>query len=136
MTLESAPVKLFRHLVVLLLVAQFTGIPWVGLQGVSKAIQTYRNVRQQGLFLALKQVPKGKGNCGLCQTIRIAQGRQQQQQQMNGATSAWLPALIPALLPTVETVRPLVAGGSVWCVAGVKPPSRSETPPTPPPRLS
>jgi hypothetical protein len=120
---------------VVLLAAQLTGLPWLGLQAVSKARQTYRNVRASGLAAALKQVPKGKGNCRMCKKIKLAKARQDQQQRANGSLAGWQAPSAPAVLAQ-PLILCAVAGDTDFLrdatLAWV---SRVESPPTPPPRL-
>jgi len=119
---------------VVLLAAQLTGVTWLGLQAISKTHQTCRNARQNGVVAALKKLPKGKGNCAMCKKIRLARAKQAQQQRTLGATHDWSPLLSPAVLPQSVALGPVardegsVGIGTLWFE------SRSESPPTPPPK--
>jgi hypothetical protein len=125
---------LFRHLLVVLLAVQLTGISWLGLLAFSKARQTCRNVKQSGLAIALKQLPKGKGNCALCKKVRLARTQQAQQQHVGAQVGCGLPGLSPALLPDDVFLLPpaddnnaLIAASLVWHTL-------EHSPLTPPPR--
>jgi len=127
-------VRLIRHLLVVLLAAQLTGVSWLGLQAVSKTRQTCRNVKQHGLVVALQQIPKGKGNCAMCKKVRAARTQQTQQQNVGTQTGSGLPGLSPALLPHDVFLLPppdnnndVIAKLSVWHAL-------EQCPLTPPPR--
>jgi hypothetical protein len=121
-------------MVVFLLITQLTGVSWLGLQGISKAIQTNRNAQRNGILVALKQLPHGNGNCGMCRKIRQAKTEQNQQQRIHNTASSWMLVLIPSLLPdTTLPISPLQDDGRTtdalfaWR-------ARTDAPPVPPPR--
>jgi hypothetical protein len=95
------PVVYGRWLLVAVLVVHLSGLVWVGLLGVSKLIQTARNAQRSGLRVALDRIPKGKGNCGLCQQTRQAQA-QQAQQQLDASSPASWPVVLLAMLPSTD----------------------------------
>ncbi len=92
------PVLSGRWLLVAVLVAQLSGLVWVGLLGVSKVIQTARNAQRSGFQVALSRIPKGKGNCGMCQKTSQTQA-QQTQQQLGAASTVPGPFVLLAMLP-------------------------------------
>jgi len=127
-------VKLFRHFLIVFLVAQMSGLPWLGLQAVSKARQTYRNAQAEGIAAAIKQVPKGKGNCGMCKKIKLAKAQQDRQQRAHGAAQPCQSASAPAVLPPSLMLYPISCDAGCLGVTLLPLKSRLESPPTPPPR--
>jgi len=119
---------------VVLLAAQLTGISWLGLLAISKARQTYRNVEQSGLAIALKRIPKGKGNCAMCKKVRLARAQQTRQQHVATQAGCGLPGFSPALLPGDLFVLPSLDNNSEFVAASPVWHALEHSPPTPPPR--
>jgi hypothetical protein len=118
--------------VMLLAAIQLVGLPWAALLAASKAAQTYRTARQQGVLAALKSVPKGKGTCGTCKKIRLAKAKADQRREPLSTGLQWMPAVLPPGATTMPVHRPARhAPAAVACWM-----ARAESPPIPPPRLS
>jgi hypothetical protein len=127
------PVLYGRWLLVAVLVVQLSGLVWVGLLGVSKLIQTARNAQRSGLRVALDRIPKGKGNCGMCQQTRQAQA-QQTQQQLGASPTVPGPFVLLAILSSTGSALRRPDARSYPPVVLLSWHTVNQTPLVPPPR--
>ena len=60
---------------------QSGGVSWLFFSSASKAYQTYKNIKKDGLAHAIEQFPTGKGKCGGCKKIAKLKAQSDQQQK-------------------------------------------------------
>jgi len=120
----------------LLAILQFEGLHWVGFYAASKAVQSFKAARSQGVIAAIQRIPKGSGKCAFCKKIQLAKTsaeKQQQQQraamqQLHGSSFLFDAMEFAVSVPVYDAGRSS-ADTRPWDVRG-------ETPPTPPPQLA
>ena len=121
----------------MLALLQCAGLHWVGLYTAAKTIQTYNTMRSQGVAAAIQRIPMVSGTCGLCQKIRMAKTRENQEQpKQQQASLQQLQGLNFVL--DARGFTPFVKVNYTGRLSTLIYPwqVRGESPPTPPPRLA
>jgi hypothetical protein len=86
--------QIIAALMLLVLLLQGGGVFWCALYAGSKAVQTLRTTRAEGVLLAIKQLNKSSGKCNLCKSIGAAKGKEDQQRSNSPSELSQLQSLV------------------------------------------